>query len=101
MSLAAARVLRPDWPRGLIARRVPKDWPTVLAALGCTSLHVGSRRLDRRSVARIKQSGYLVAVFTVNQKRRAGQLMQWGVDCLITDAPDRIATALASARNAG
>lgn len=94
MSLAAARALQPDWPRGLIARRVPKDWSTVLAALGCASLHLGSRRLDRRSVARIKRAGYLVAVFTVNQKQRARQLMQWDVDCLITDAPDRIATAL-------
>lgn len=94
MSLAAARVLQPDWPRGLIARRVPKDWPSVLAALGCASLHLGARRLDRVSVARIKRAGYLVAVFTVNQERRARQLMQWDVDCLITDAPDRIATAL-------
>ena len=94
MSLAAARALRPDWPRGLIARRVPKDWSSALAALGCASLHLGSRRLDRRSVARIKRAGYQVAVFTVNQKRRARQLLQWEVDCLITDAPDRIATAL-------
>jgi glycerophosphoryl diester phosphodiesterase len=45
-------------------------------------------------VAQVKQAGYLVAAFTVNDKRRARELVGRGVDCLITDAPDRIAAAL-------
>jgi glycerophosphoryl diester phosphodiesterase len=97
MSLAAARVLRPNWPRALIARRLPKDWQSAMAALGCASLHLGSRGLDRDSVARVKRAGYLVAAFTINRQRRARQLIDYEVDCLISDAPDRIAAALGAA----
>jgi len=94
MSLAAARVLRPDWPRALIAFRLPADWPTALRALGCSSIHLGSRILSRKLVAQVKQAGHQVAAFTVNDGRRGRELIGRGVDCLITDAPDRIAAAL-------
>ncbi len=30
MSLAAAKVLRPQWPRGCIVHEIPDDWPVVL-----------------------------------------------------------------------
>ncbi len=94
MSLAAARVLRPDWPRALIAFKLPADWPAALQALGCRSFHLSSRILSRKLVAQVKQSAYQVAAFTVNDGRRARELVRRGVDCLITDAPDRIAAAL-------
>ncbi len=94
MSLAAARVLRPDWPRALIAFRLPADWPLALQALGCSSFHLSSRILSRKLVAQVKQAGYQVAAFTVNEGRRARELVGRGVDCVITDAPDRIAAAL-------
>ncbi len=94
MSLAAARVVQPDWPRALIAFRLPADWPTALVALGCSSFHLGNRILSRKLVAQVKTAGYQVAGFTINDGRRARELISRGVDCLITDAPDRIAAAL-------
>ncbi len=94
MSLAVARVLRPDWPRALIAFKVPSDWQTALEALGCASFHLSSKVLNPPFVAEIKRAGYRVAAFTVNQKRRARELIACEVDCLISDAPDRIASAI-------
>ncbi|MDH3234758.1 MAG: glycerophosphodiester phosphodiesterase family protein [Alphaproteobacteria bacterium] len=94
MSLAAARVLRPDWPRGLIAHKVPLDWQLALTALGCSSFHLNSKCLTWEFVAQVKSAGYKVAAFTVNQKQRARELIDCNVDCLITDVPDRIAAAL-------
>ena len=94
MSLAVARVLQPDWPRALIAFRLPADWMLALQALGCRSFHLSSRILSRKLVAQVKQAGYQVAAFTVNDGRRARELVGRGVDCLITDAPDRIRAAL-------
>ena len=93
MSLAVARVLHPHWPRALNAHRTPDDWSVALAALGCTSLHLNSRFLRRKVVRQAKDAGYQVAVFTVNRTRRARALVGNGVDCLITDAPDRIIAA--------
>lgn len=96
MSLAGARVLQPDWPRALIAFKVPSDWQTALEALGCASFHLSSKVLNPPFVAEIKRTGYQVAAFTVNQKRRARELIACGVDCLISDAPDRVKSLLAS-----
>ena len=94
MSLAVARVLRPDWPRALVAFKAPSDWETALEALGCASFHLSSKVLNPPFVAEIKRAGYQVAAFTVNQKRRARELIACQVDCLISDAPDRIASAI-------
>lgn len=95
MSLAAARVLRPNWPRGLIAHKIPIDWQVALAALGCFSFHLNSKCISWEFVGQVKSAGYRVAAFTVNQKQRARDLIDCNVDCVITDAPDRIAAALA------
>lgn len=101
MSLATARVLQPDWPRALIAFRLPADWMTTLEALGCRSFHLSSRILSRKLVTQVKQAGYLVAAFTVNDGRRARELTRRGVDCLITDAPDRIEAAIDAMEKSG
>jgi glycerophosphoryl diester phosphodiesterase len=52
-------------------------------------------------VTQIKNLGYLVAAFTVNQPRRARELIGRGVDCLISDAPQRIEAALVTAGRGG
>ena len=94
MSLAAARVLRPTWPRGLVAHKVPVDCQVALNALGCVSFHLNSKCLTWEFVGQVKNAGYGVAAFTVNQARRARDLVDCDVDCMITDVPDRIAAAL-------
>ncbi len=87
MSLAAARVLAPDWPRALIARRVPKDWKAQLQALGCVSFHISAQRGSSRLFNEIHEAGYAVACFTVNERRRAVNLLRDGADCIVTDNP--------------
>ena len=87
MSLAAARVLAPDWPRALIARRVPKDWKAQLQALDCVSFHISAQRGSSKLFNEIHEAGYAVACFTVNERRRAVNLLRDGADCIVTDNP--------------
>ena len=94
MSLAAARVVRPDWPRGLLVRGLPNGWRRQVEALGCVSVHLGNKLANRFAVRRVKEAGYLVAVYTVNNARRARRFLSWGVDCVITDYPGQLAAAL-------
>ena len=93
--LEVAMVRAPHMPRGLIARRPPRDWHALLQAFGCSTFHAGHRWLSRRTVDRIKEAGYPVGAFTVNDPRRARLLVERGVDGIFTDAPDVIAAALA------
>ncbi|MEM7223461.1 MAG: glycerophosphodiester phosphodiesterase family protein [Pseudomonadota bacterium] len=97
MALAAARVMQPDWPRALIAHKIPLDWRITLEALGCAAFHLNAKVLDWPFVAEVKSAGFQVAAFTVNRPGRARELVESDVDCIITDQPDRILAALAKA----
>lgn len=88
--LAVARTRRPEWPRALIAFEVPKDWRAALDALECDAFHVHHKVLTDRRIAAFKAGGRPLAAFTVNDPRRARELYRRGVDCIISDAPERI-----------
>lgn len=96
-TLEACRELAPDWPRSLLARSLPKRWGSALGRLGCVGLHLDHRRLSRRTVHEVKTADYALAAFTVNDAARARELIDWGVDCIITDAPHVVGPAVADA----
>ncbi|MEO3427731.1 glycerophosphodiester phosphodiesterase family protein [Pelagibius sp. CAU 1746] len=93
-SLAAAKRVAPDWPRGLLAEEFPADWRQAMAELDCVSMHLYWRRTRRADVAAVKAAGYAFAVYTVNGVRAGRRLLDKGVDCLITDRPDLLVPAL-------
>ena len=89
-ALTVARRMAPAWPRGLLSHDFPKDWRAAMAEYGCASLHVNWRRIHKAEVAAVKAAGYAMASYTVNQLPVARRLLRMGVDCLITDRPDRL-----------
>lgn len=94
-SLAAAQARAPEVPRGLLVRRPPRDWADWARRLDCRTVHVGGRWLSPQMAKRIKDSGYGLAVFTINDGNLARHMIDAGVDCIITDTPATIAAALA------
>ncbi|MEO0604356.1 MAG: glycerophosphodiester phosphodiesterase family protein [Myxococcota bacterium] len=56
----------------------------------------GDGFVTREWVERQKRRGYLVMVYTINEPRRMRELVDWGVDAIITDRPDVALTTLAS-----
>ena len=89
-ALAAARAAAPDVPRGFLFDRVPPDWRDELDALGCASLHTNHRHLSRELAVAIKDAGYWLFCYTVDDPARAGELLAWGVDAYCTDRIDLI-----------
>jgi glycerophosphoryl diester phosphodiesterase len=96
-SLRAAREIAPDLPRGYLAERLADDWLDQARALDCSAIHPGTRHLAREQVMAIKRAGYPILVWTVNDAARARELVGWGVDSLITDAPAAVAGGLRDA----
>lgn len=88
-ALGAAREFVPDLPRALLLDTLPADWLQRLQALGCTALDANHRVLTREIVEAAHAAGFRVLCYTVNEPERALQLLDWGVDSLITDAVDR------------
>lgn len=90
-ALAAANRAAPDIPRGLVADRVPADWGAQLAELGCATFHLHERRITEDRVRAVRDAGYRMLAYTVNDAARARKLLDWGVESIITDYPERIA----------
>lgn len=95
-SLEAARDAAPNIPRGYLAEELGKSWRADVDALRCAAVHPGWKRLTRQQVRDIKEAGLKALVWTVNEPERARELVAWGVDSIITDAPGLIGAALSA-----
>jgi glycerophosphoryl diester phosphodiesterase len=89
-ALAAARDTAPSIPRGYLLGRLDPGWQRQAAALGCVSVHCNHRRLSRDGAAAVRQAGYRLLAYTVNDAARGRQLFDWGVEAVFTDYPDRL-----------
>jgi glycerophosphoryl diester phosphodiesterase len=100
-ALAAAQTLLPQVPRGMLFKDIPRNWATVAARFGCATIHADQRALTAPLVAAIRDAGYPLLAYTVNDHARAGLLFAWGVTSVFTDAPNIILAAGAGGDTAG
>jgi glycerophosphoryl diester phosphodiesterase len=93
-ALAQARDVSPALPRGFLVDRIRPDWKARLGELQCVALHCNYKHLSREMAAQVRAAGYALLVYTVNEPADAQRLLGWGVDCIVTDALDRISPNL-------
>jgi len=89
-ALASAKAVAPGLARGLLVDAVPLDWQIRLQDLGCVALHCDHKRLQRATALQIRGAGFGLLAYTVNEPGEARRLLEWPVDCVVTDALDRI-----------
>jgi glycerophosphoryl diester phosphodiesterase len=89
-ALAAARAAVSGVPRALLIDRVPEDWLPRLRQVDAVSLNTNHKHLTAATTRAIKQAGYWLFCYTVNDPQRARQLLAWGVDAFCTDRIDLI-----------
>ncbi|HEX8664449.1 MAG TPA: glycerophosphodiester phosphodiesterase [Beijerinckiaceae bacterium] len=70
--------------------------PALVKAAGCQIWSPSFRDLTEERLARAKELGLQVLPWTVNTPEDMARLVDWGVDGLITDYPDRARAALAA-----
>lgn len=92
--LETVRDLAPEYPRGLLIHEDLSDWQAEAERLVCATIHPWHETLTPELVRSMKNAGYGLATYTVNDPARAKVLADMGVDSIITDFPDRIAAAL-------
>ena len=95
-ALAAARATAPQFPRALLVGGVPRDWRRQLEALDCIALHADQRRLDRATIASVRDADVPLFAYTVNLPRRATELFSWGINAVFSDCPERVSEGLRS-----
>ena len=89
-ALAAARDRAPHIARGILFRRIPKNWRNVAARLGCMTIHADQQRLRPAVLSEIRRAGYPLLAYTVNDPERAKTLFDFGVKSVFSDVPDRL-----------
>lgn len=78
--------LNSDHALGLLFQALPVDWLAHATALDAYSVHLDQRFVQAKEVIAIKQAGYKVLVYTVNDIARAERLFSMGVDAIFTDS---------------
>lgn len=78
---------RPLTRRALLVERglLLDDWRSYAEMLGVEAVNPADAGLERGRVEEIRSLGYGVNVWTVNSRRRAEELFEWGVTGVFTD----------------
>lgn len=87
-SLMAAKRTAPELPRSYLTVTIPSNWKTILQELEAENLHCDHNNLTPELASEIKNEGYGLACYTVNDLTRAQELFSWGVDAIFTDRVD-------------
>ena len=94
-ALARARDVAPALARGFLVGKIPADWQSRMRELKCVALHCDYKHLAQSTAARVRAAGHGLLVYTVNEPGDARRLFGWGIDCVVTDAVDRIGPDMA------
>ncbi len=89
-ALMSAKQETPGIPRGFLTDTIQPDWQQRLQALDALALHTNHKHLTPALAGAVKQAGYGLFCYTVNQPDRAAEIMAWGVDAFCTDRIDLI-----------
>jgi glycerophosphoryl diester phosphodiesterase len=89
-ALLAAQEAAPEVPRAWLVDVVPADWAFTVQRLGASALHVNARFLTKAQAVAVKEAGYGLFCYTVNEPDQARALRAIGVDAICTDRLDLI-----------
>lgn len=84
-ALEAAQATAPELPRALLLDDLYPGWPELAARLDCIAVITDFRWMDTALVARLHAEGRRALAYTVNDPATAHQLINAGIDGLITD----------------
>jgi glycerophosphoryl diester phosphodiesterase len=85
-ALYSALTVAPMVPRALLLEKLHADWLNQAKSLACTAVVMAQELLTPVIVKQLHHAGLRALAYTVNERKRALELIEWGVDSLITDA---------------
>ncbi len=93
-ALMAAKTEAPELPRAFLIKDLEEtvDWREKMIAVGAVALHTDAKNLSESLAREIKSLGYGLFCYTVNDRKDADRLTDWGVDSFCTDQLDMFAT---------
>lgn len=90
LALEAAREVAPEVPRACLMSELPPDWERRAQSVEAIAIHTNHKHLTRELAQEVRAAGYGLFCYTVNEPRRARELLSWGVEAFCTDRIDLI-----------
>ncbi|MES2152482.1 MAG: glycerophosphodiester phosphodiesterase [Pseudomonadota bacterium] len=90
LALAAAQQEAPELARGYLIDVIGPGWLAQARALGAVAVHTNQTHLTAPLAHEIKEAGFGLFCYTVNEPARAREILGWGVDGFCTDRIDLI-----------
>jgi glycerophosphoryl diester phosphodiesterase len=90
LALEAAHQVAPEVPRACLMSELPPDWERRAHSVEAVAIHTNHRHLTRDLAATVRAAGFGLFCYTVNDPRRARELLSWGVEAFCTDRIDLI-----------
>ncbi len=92
--LRLVRKISPSTLLGVLFDEWQENWQSFCIEVQCTSVNINQTLLTLDRVKQIKEKGYLLLAYTVNNIERAHELLSWGVDAIFSDCPHAILAGL-------
>jgi glycerophosphoryl diester phosphodiesterase len=90
LALEAAQEVAPEVPRACLMSELAPDWERRARAVEAVAIHVNHKHLTADLARAVKEAGFGLFCYTVNDPARARALLGWGVDAFCTDRIDLI-----------
>ena len=94
-ALEAARDAAPDLPRACLMSELPPGWEPLARSVGASAIHTNHRHLTPELAQVVRDAGFGLFCYTVNEPVRARELLDWGVEAFCTDRIDLIGPNMA------
>jgi glycerophosphoryl diester phosphodiesterase len=88
LALEAARDVAPQVPRACLMSELPPDWERRAQSVEAIAIHTNHKHLTQALAQEVRAAGYGLFCYTVNEPRRARELLSWGVEAFCTDRID-------------
>jgi glycerophosphoryl diester phosphodiesterase len=89
-ALGAARSAAPDLPRACLMGELPPGWEPLARSVDAVAIHANHRHLTEALARSVRDAGFGLFCYTVNDPVRARELLGWGVEAFCTDRVDLI-----------
>jgi len=88
--LRAMRNLNPDVAIAVLTEDKPEDAIPVAKELNAVAINPNHKKLNRENNLAIKEAGFKIYTWTVNDPEDIKKMKRFGVDGIITNYPDRV-----------
>ena len=87
--LSLSKKLAPLIPTAALQEDKREDMVKYMHALNVDACNLDDVITDEHTVRRLREAGFAVNVYTVNDPQRMQELFLWGVNAVFTDVPDQ------------